>query len=193
MRKKVTPAIHFGGGETQAAEDGGDVGAVLDAVVDGLDEKCTGLVIEGVAVLLLVDDVGGRNALGGVKEGAGHLVGEGGKVGQGVSVMPLERWLGTVARQPAHVVSFSPNDVLQGFADGAVGAWPGRSQLVGGELLAGGKDLRVGLVVISDELDKNGFGWFSMLGISNLLPPTMCLTFTLAGTFDNPYYLAARG
>ena len=98
VRKEIAPAIHFGGGETQAAEDGGDVGAVLDAVVDDLDEEEPGLVVDGVAILLLVDDVGGRDALDGVEQGVGHLTGKGGDIGQGGPVFPLERWLRTVAR-----------------------------------------------------------------------------------------------
>ena len=44
---------------------------------------------EGLAVLLLMDEVGGRNALGGVEEGAGQVAGEGGEVGQGGPVFPL--------------------------------------------------------------------------------------------------------
>ena len=73
MRKEVAPAIHFGGGETEAAEDGGDVGAVLDAVVDSLNEEVPGLVVDELAVLLLMDDVGGRDALDGVEQGIGYL------------------------------------------------------------------------------------------------------------------------
>ena len=64
----------------------------------------------------------GRDALDGVEQGAGHLLGEGGNVGQGGLVFPLERWLGAGARQPAHVVCFRRDDVPQGVVDGAVGA-----------------------------------------------------------------------
>ena len=59
---------------------------------------------------------------------------------------------------PAHVVCFRRDDVPQGAVDGAVGAGRSGSELVGGELLAGGEDLRVGPVVVADELDEGGFG-----------------------------------
>jgi hypothetical protein len=42
---------------------------VFDAVVDDQDEEAAGLVIEGVAVFLLVDDMVGRDALDGVEKG----------------------------------------------------------------------------------------------------------------------------
>jgi hypothetical protein len=67
--RHVAPAIHFGNGQVQAAKDGRDVGAVFDALVDDLDEEAAGLVIEGVAVFLLVDDMVGRDALDGVEKG----------------------------------------------------------------------------------------------------------------------------
>ena len=46
-----------------------------------------------VLAVLLMDEMGGRNVLGGVEEGAGQVTGEGGEVGQGGPVFPLERWL----------------------------------------------------------------------------------------------------
>jgi hypothetical protein len=44
---------------------------------------------EVLAALLLMDEVAGRNAPGGVEEGAGYLSGEGGEIGQGGPVFPL--------------------------------------------------------------------------------------------------------
>ena len=158
VRKEVAPAVHFGGGEIEAAENGGDVGAVLDAVVDDLDEESAGQVVDGVAVLLLMDKVGGRDTLDGIEDGAGHQIGEGGEVDQGRPVFPMERWLGAAACQPAHVVGFSPDDVPQGVVDGAVSARRSGSELVRGELLADSEDLRVSPVVVADELDEGGFG-----------------------------------
>lgn len=73
MRHYVAPAIHFGSGKTQAAEDGSDIGAMLNAVVDDLDEEAAGLVVEGVAVFLRMDDLVGLDALDGTEKGGGHI------------------------------------------------------------------------------------------------------------------------
>ena len=158
VRLHIAPAIHSGGGETQAAKDGGDVGAMLDAVVDDLDEEAAGLVVESVAVFLLMDDVVGRDALDGVEEGGTHIAGEGGEAGHGGLVSSLERGVGAGARQPAHVVCFRPEDVKQGEADGAVGTGRSGVELILAQILTGLQYLMIGPVVVADELDEDGFG-----------------------------------
>ena len=59
MCPKVGPAIYFEVWKAHPAEDGGDIGAVLHAMVDDLDEEEASLVIKRVAVLLLVNDLVG--------------------------------------------------------------------------------------------------------------------------------------
>src|SRR5260221_14481572 len=73
VRPHVPPAIHFGDWETEAVEKGSDVGAVLDAVVDDLHEELAGLGLDGLAVLLLIDDLGGRDALNRIHDVFPHL------------------------------------------------------------------------------------------------------------------------
>jgi hypothetical protein len=82
VRKKIAPAIYFGSLETKSAEYGGDIGAVLDAVVDDLDKEDAGLVVDGGPIFFLMNDVCGRSVLDGVNECDGYLASEGGNISQ---------------------------------------------------------------------------------------------------------------
>ena len=110
-----------------------------------------------------VDEVGGRDALDGVEQGIRHLAGEGGHGGQVGFVFPPKRWLRTIAGHPTHIVGFCGGDVPQRAVDAAVGARPSGSQMVRGQLLAGGEDLPAQLLKRMSST-RVVSGWFSMLG-----------------------------
>jgi len=93
VRSEKAPAVQLEFGQTQPAEDGGDVGAVFDAVIDDLNEQRARLVFKGMTVIFLMYDLQRRGALHRVEHGLRHLRGKGGDVCQRRPVLPLERRL----------------------------------------------------------------------------------------------------
>jgi hypothetical protein len=93
MSIQVTPAIHLRRRLQALIEDCRDVGAMLNAVNNNLNEHSQGLIIKLLAIGFFNDMIGGEDTLSHIQQRLADLNGIGSHFGQTWPSLPFEKWL----------------------------------------------------------------------------------------------------
>lgn len=99
MSIQVAPAVHIGRCLQALIKNSRDVGAMLDAVVNNLDEHSQSVIVKLLAFVFFNDLIGWLGTLRHIHERLANLSGVGCHFCQTWASIPFEKWLRTAARK----------------------------------------------------------------------------------------------
>src|SRR5574341_1276221 len=137
------------------AEDGRDVGAVLDAVIDHLNPQGHGWMRRATRFTLFVKDIVWCGAFRRPNQRLADLAGKGAHLGERGLILPLKGRLGTLPYEQGNIVAIRPDDVLQRLADRAIRAGGACRELFLAEARAHVEHLQIGPLVVTQKLDRD--------------------------------------